>query len=73
MNYDKENLADDERNSKMSDLLEDNDSMHKALHEISEIWIGSEGVTCSTNQELYLLKLCADMFRCATKALRRVG
>jgi len=70
MIYDKENLADDERNSKMSDLAQDNDLMSRALHDIFEIWAGSDGVICSTDQELYLLKLCMDMSRCAAKALK---
>lgn len=71
MVYDKENLADDERNCKMSELAQDNDRMHTALYEIFEIWAKSESVVCSTNQELYLLKLCMDMSACAAKALKQ--
>jgi len=63
--------GDDERNSKMSNLAQDNDLMHKALHEISEIWVGSDGVICSTHKEKYLQLLCVQMYRHAINVLNK--
>ncbi len=70
--YDEANRADDDRNSKMSDLAQENETMSRALHEIKEIWTGSEGFIPETCAEAYLEELCKKMFSEAAKALRNL-
>jgi len=68
--YDDCNRADDRRNSKMSDLAQDNAIMRKALREISEVYIGSEGFNSDTPREHYLKKLIRDTYLIAIKSLK---
>lgn len=72
MDDDKENLADDDRNCKMSELAQDNKFMRQALRDIFEIWAGSDGVICSTSKEHYLKKLCTGMYNCSARTLQQI-
>ncbi len=64
--------ADDLRNSKMSDLAQENDSMSQALYEIIEIYAGLEGFRCDTPAEFYLEKMLRDAYLIASKASRNL-
>lgn len=61
---------DDDRNSKMSDLAQENDTMSRALYEIIEIFAVSEGIKPFNPTEVYLCKLLKQARELASKALR---
>ena len=69
--YDAENQADDQRNSKMSDLAQDNDVMRIALHDIVEIYAGLEGFRAVTITEEYMHLRLRETYLTASKALKR--
>lgn len=69
--YDAANKADDDRNSKMSDLACQNDEMRKALFEIRELWLASTEKKPKTAYELYLLLMCRKMYRIAKKVYQQ--
>jgi len=73
--YDEENKADDDRNSKMSDLAQENNTLSYqnhilklALAEIREVWAGSDGCKIRTATEQYLENLCKQQYRISVNA-----
>ncbi len=76
MIYDKENLADDERNDTLSRLLQRRDEQElknfnliSDLEKIKEVWNGSEGIKINTTGEAYLERLCREMFLLASESI----
>jgi hypothetical protein len=76
MNFDKENIADDDRNTFLSDRAQQieelkykNFELVTAMENIKEVWIGSDGVKISTASEAYLERTCREMFLLASEAL----
>jgi len=72
----KENLADDERNANLSDQAQRLHELElkyfnilETLKNIKEVWIGSDGFNIETNTEIYLERLCRDMYLQACNAI----
>ncbi len=73
-----ENSADDERNANLSDQAQ---QLHNfklrhfklldTLKNIKEVWIGSDGLTIQTNTEIYLERLCREMYLLACDAVTK--
>lgn len=80
MIYDKENLADDDRNDLLSrqaqqlDRLKlQNFNLILTLEKIKDVWIDSVGTDVSTNAERYLELLCIETYLLASEALDQSG
>jgi len=72
MIYDKENLADDERNSKMSELAQSNYLMSCALSEILLQCEFIELINCETNIEILLKDFAREISKKAKTSLNTV-
>ncbi len=78
MNFDRENLADDERNVFLSDRAQEliefkkkHFQLRSAMENIKEVWIGSEGIKIDTKIELYLECICREMYLLASEAIQQ--
>lgn len=76
MKFDKENIADDERNNLLSDRAQELDELRYkhyqlicSLENIKEVWTGSDGTKINTEIELYLERICRQMYLLASEAL----
>ncbi len=67
----KENKADDDRNSKMSELAEQNSDMRQSLINIRDAWINCEKIDVKTMNEIVLKNSCMEMAEMAAIALLR--
>lgn len=61
---------EDDRNSKMSDLAQENDTMSRALHEIKELWICIFDMKPPYPGSAHFYKLNKQAAEIASKALR---
>ena len=76
MIYDKENLADDERNDLLSRQAQELDrlklknfNLKLTLEKIKCVWVDSVGTEISTKTERYLEVLCIETYLLASEAL----
>ncbi len=78
MNFDRENIADDERNDILSRLLQRRDELElknfqliSDIEKIKEVWTQSKGAKTSTLIEVYLEFLCKEMFLLACETINK--